>query len=188
LLIATLGAAGVTLGIAATVRHPAPWLILGGALGGLVVGAVVSLLARDAFALLVGYTPMQVTGAGEGILLGAAVGLAVWLGGRGPPSIRRAAIVGATAGTGTGLLISVLGGKLMAGSLALLAARFPGSRMRLEGIGTLFGEDGFGPVTELVTASLEGALFTACVASAIVMARKLRVEMPGSLDESASRS
>lgn len=172
LLIATLGAAGVSIGIAAA-RGAAAWRILGGALGGLAVGAVVSLLARDAFALLVGYAPAQVTGAGEGVLLGAAVGLAVWIGGCRRPSIRRAAIAGTAAGAGAGILIASLGGKLMAGSLALLAARYPGSRIRLDGIGALVSEDGFGPVAEMVTAGLEGALFVAATAAAIMMAQKL---------------
>ena len=180
LLVALLGAAGVSFGIAATANRPAYWQIFGGALGGLIVGAVVSLLARDAFTLLVGYTPIRVTGAPEGALLGAATGLGVWLGGAGRPSIRRGAIIGALAGAAAGLSTALLGGKLMAGTLALLSTRFPESRFRVDGIGALFGEQGFGPVTEATTASLEGGLFCTCVAAAIVMARKLMAEQRNS--------
>lgn len=181
LLVALLGAAGVSFGIAATQGRTQLWQIVGGALGGLIIGALVSLFARDAFTLLVGYAPIRITGAPEGALLGAAVAVATWLGSRSMPSIRRGAIAGAATGAAAGLLIASLGGKLMAGTLALLAARFPESRFRIDDLGLLFGEAGFGPVTELVTAALEGALFAACVASAIVMARKLLAETrPGS--------
>ncbi len=172
LLVALLGATGVSFGIAAAGSRPPYWQIAGGALGGLIVGAVVSLLARDAFTLLVGYAPIRVTGAPEGALLGAATGTGVWLGGLGRLSIRRGAIAGAIAGSMTGLIIALSGGKLMAGSLALLADRFPASRFRVDGIGALLGEQDFGALTEAVTASLEGALFCACASAAIVTARK----------------
>lgn len=176
LLVALLGAAGVSFGIAATAHCLPYWQVVGGALGGLIVGAVVSLLARDAFTLLVGYAPIRVTGAPEGALLGAATGLGVWMGGVGRSSIRRGAITGALAGVSAGLAVALLGGKLMAGTLALLATRFPDSRFRVDGMGALFGEPSFGPVTEAVTASLEGGLFCSCVAAAFVMAGKLIAE------------
>jgi hypothetical protein len=60
----------------------------------------------------------------------------------------------------------------MGGSLALLAAHFPGSRLRLDRIGALFGESGFGPVTQAVTGALEGALFAGCVVAAMLLARR----------------
>lgn len=176
LLVALLGAAGVGFGIAVVQRRPAWWQVAGGALGGLIVGAVVSLLARDAFTLLVGDAPARITGAPEGALLGAAVGLGVWLGGLGKASARRGAAVGALAGAAVGLIIALSGGKLMAGTLALLATRFPDSRFRVDGVGPLFGESGFGPVTEAVTASLEAALFCTCVAGTIAMVRKRQTQ------------
>ena len=36
-------------------------------------------------------------------------------------------------------------------------------------MGGLFGEEGFGNITQLVTSGLEGALFAACIAGAIAM-------------------
>jgi hypothetical protein len=60
----------------------------------------------------------------------------------------------------------------MGGSLAVLADRFPDSRLSLDQIGALFGERGFGPVSQTVTAGLEGALFGACVAGAMILARR----------------
>ena len=51
-------------------------------------------------------------------------------------------------GAAAGLLSPLLGGRLMAGSLDLLSHTFANSRLRLDRIGALFGERGFGPVSE----------------------------------------
>jgi hypothetical protein len=65
---------------------------------------------------------------------------------------------------------------MMGGSLDLLAREFSGSRLRLDHIGALFGEHGFGPVSQAVTSALEGALFAGCVVAAMVLARR---SLPG---------
>ena len=165
-LIALVGAVGVSFGIAAALVRGGGWQwhIAGGALGGLVVGGVVKLLGLDAFNLLLGQSPGNITGALEGAALGAAVGLAVWLGER----IWRAALVGLAAG----MAIPALGGRLLGGSLDLLAGVFPQSRLRLDQIGALFGEDGFGRVSQIVTGGMEGMLFAACIAYAMLLARR----------------
>jgi DNA-binding winged helix-turn-helix (wHTH) protein len=176
-LVGLVGAAGVSFGIAASrsaSERPSPWLILGGAAGGLVVGAFVKLLGTDAFNLLFGRSPGDITGAAEGALLGAAVGLAAWLGSLGPErrSLRRCTATAAVSGGVAGLVIAGLGGRLMGGSLDLLARIFPDSRLRLDPIGALLGEGGFGPVSQIVTAGLEGALFSGCVVGAMLLARR----------------
>ena len=130
---------------------------MGGAAGGLFVGAMTKLLGLDAFNLLFGLSPGDITGAAEGALLGGAVGLGAWLAshGAGARSLRRGVAVAAVAGGGGGLLISLLGGRLMGGSLDLLAHGFPGSRLRLDQIGGLFGETGFGPISQAVTSCMD---------------------------------
>jgi DNA-binding winged helix-turn-helix (wHTH) protein len=165
-LIALVGAAGVSFGIAAALVRGGDWRwhIGGGALGGLVVGGVVKLLGLDAFNLLLGQSPGNITGGLEGAALGAAVGLGVRLGER----IWRAALAGLVAG----LAIPALGGRLLGGSLDLLAGVFPQSRLRLDQIGALFGEDGFGRISQIVTGGLEGMLFAVCVAYAMLLARR----------------
>ncbi|WBY09363.1 transcriptional regulator [Sphingomonas sp. 7/4-4] len=78
ILVASVGGAGVAFGIAAADFVPARrwhWSVAGGAVGGLVVGGVVKLLGLDAFNLLLGQSPGDITGAAEGAMLGAAVGL-----------------------------------------------------------------------------------------------------------------
>jgi DNA-binding winged helix-turn-helix (wHTH) protein len=168
-LVALIGGAGVSFGIAAAAFAPSrPWLwsVLGGAAGGLAVGAFGKLLGHDAFILLVGHSPGAITGAAEGALLGGAVGLGAWLSSR-AASIERGLAVAGTAGAVAGLLIGLLSGRLMLGSLELLARDFPGSRLRLDHISRLLGERDFGPVTQVVTSCLEGALFAACIAAAM---------------------
>lgn len=177
LVVALAGGAGVAFGIAAagfaTARHWA-WSVAGGAAGGLVVGAIVKLLGLDAFRLLLGQSPGDITGAGEGALLGGAVGLGCWVAmqGIGAGSLGRGIAAAALSGGGAGILIPLLGGRLLGGSLDLLARHIPNSRLRLDPIGVLFGEPGFGAVSQMVTGGLEGALFGGCIAGAMILARR----------------
>ncbi|HYD25682.1 MAG TPA: transcriptional regulator [Croceibacterium sp.] len=175
-LVALVGAAGVSFGIAGAdylSGRPGRWRVVGGVLGGLLIGAVVKLLGLDAFALLFGQSPGDITGAAEGAVLGAAVASGAWLAdrARNASSLARVALAGVPGGV-AGVLIPMLGGRMMAGSLDLLAQTFPGSRLRLDPIGRLFGEDGFGPVSHAVTGGLEGLLFTGGVVGAMLLARR----------------
>jgi DNA-binding winged helix-turn-helix (wHTH) protein len=175
LVVALVGAAGVAFGIAATAfasGRLGAWCIVGAAAGGLLVGALVKLISLDAFNLLLGRSPGDITGAAEGALLGGAVGLGAWIATRYCLSFRRSMTVAALAGAAAGILISLLGGRLLAGSLGLLVLGFPRSRLRLEEVGALFGEAGFGPTSQVVTAALEGGLFAGCVVGALVLARR----------------
>src|SRR5690242_9442826 len=170
ILVALLGGVGVAFGIALTRRFRA-WCIAGGAAGGLIVGATVKLLGLDAFNLLIGQSPGDITGALEGLVIGGGCGLGAWLGSR-SCSIRRSAGQAALCGGVAGLAVSLLGGRMMLGSLDLLARQVPGSRLRLNQISQLFGESSFGPVTRTVTCALEGALFAAGVVGAMMLARR----------------
>lgn len=174
--VAFLGAAGVSFGMAAAgyvAGNPWRWAPAGGAVGGLLVGAIVKLLGLDAFNLLFGQSPGDITGAPEGLLLGGAVGFGAWLAGRsGTPSLRRGAAISALAGGVAGVLIPLLGGHMMGGSLAMLARSLPDSRLTLDPIGALFGEQGFGSVSHAATGALEGALFGGCVVGAMILARR----------------
>ena len=172
-----IGGAGVSFGVAAAslVRGRAwLWSLVGGAAGGLIVGAVAKLLGLDAFNLLFGRSPADITGAAEGALLGAAVGLGAWIAGSvlaARPLDQRIAVAGIAGGI-AGLLIPLLGGRLMGGSLEVLARSFPGSRLRLDQIGGLFGESGFGTATQIATSGVEGVLFGSCVVGAMLLARQ----------------
>lgn len=174
ILVALIGAFGVSFGIAGSIlitRRIGPWAIAGGALGGLIVGAFVKLLGLDAFTLLFGRSPGDITGAFEGFVLGGAVGFGAWLASQ-RYQLRYGTMLAALLGGIAGLAIPLLGGRLLGGSLAVLAEHFPGSRLRLDRIGALFGESGFGPVTQAVTGALEGALFAGCVVAAMLLAKR----------------
>ena len=170
---ALMGGAGVSFGIAAAgLFRDRRWVVAGGALGGLLVGAFAKLLGLDAFNLLLGRSPGDITGGVEGLLLGGAVGLGAWLGTRDGWSIRRRIVVAGLVGMAGGILITLLGGTLMGGSLDLLSRSFPDSRLRLDELGGLFGEGGFGTISRTVTGALEGGLFAVCIVGAMVLARR----------------
>jgi hypothetical protein len=172
--VGLIGAAGVSFGVAAGRMIAArDWRFAtaGGALGGLVVGAVVKLLGIDAFNLLFGRSPAGMTGALEGALLGAAVGLGIWTASR-MPGLRRSAAIAAGLGASAGIVIPLLGGRLMGGSLVLLARTFPDSRLRLDQAGELVGEHGFGPLSQMISGAFEGAIFSAGVVAATILAER----------------
>jgi hypothetical protein len=107
----------------------------------------------------------------EGILVGAVTGIAAAVAVR--VSLRIGVAVAVVLGGATGALVSLLGGRLMGGSLASLADAFPDSRLRLDGIGGMFGEAAFGPISQTVTAGLETGLFASFVVAGMVLASRV---------------
>ena len=179
---ALMGGAGVSLGIAAGRLIGERWAIAGGALGGMVVGAFAKLLGLDAFNLLLGRSPGNITGGLEGLALGGGVGLAAWLAESRGWSPRRSAAASGLIGGFAGALITALGGRLMGGSLDLLSDTFPDSRLRIDPIGALFGEADFGPVSQIATGALEAALFAGCVVGAMMLATRSAATAPRKFD------
>lgn len=172
-----IAGAGVGFGIAAAGFAPGRrwlWSIAGGAGGGLLTGAFGKLIGLDAFNLLFGQSPGAITGAPEGALIGGAVGFGAWLATRWPdrPRLTPSFAAGGLATAVAGLIVPLLGGRLMGGSLDLLARGFPTSRLSLDQIGAVFGETGFGPISQVVTGGIEGLLFGGCVVGAMMLARK----------------
>ena len=184
IVVGLMGGVGVSFGIAiatADRRRDWHWSVVGGAVGGMLVGAIVKLLGVDAFNLLFGRSPAGITGALEGLILGAAVGLGAWLASR-TPKKRRGITIAATAGGLAGGAIPLIGGRLMGGSLQLLAQTFPDSRLRLDQLSALVGEQQFGLVSQVVTGALEGALFCSFVVAALLFAER---SLNGSVDRLA---
>jgi hypothetical protein len=172
--VGLIGGAGVSFGVAAARRiAPRDWRFAtaGGALGGLMIGAIVKLLGIDAFNLLFGRSPAGMTGALEGALLGAAVGFGIWMASR-MPGLRRSAAFTAALGGAAGIVIPLLGGRLMGGSLVLLGQTFPDSRLRLDQAGAMLGDQGFGRLSQMVSGAFEGAIFCACVVAATILAER----------------
>ncbi|MFT5516478.1 MAG: DNA-binding winged helix-turn-helix (wHTH) protein [Rhodothermales bacterium] len=172
-IVGLVGGFGVSLGIAGAwlvTRGRVRCSVLGAALGGLVVGAMAKLVGVDAFHLILGSAPTQVTGGLEGAVLGAFLALGARLGGDPARVATWRPILGAGLATAlAGALLPAAGGRLMGGSLELLATTFPESRLQLGGLGRFFGEDHFGQTTQIVLGSLEGLFFGVCVAGALVL-------------------
>lgn len=101
------------------------WLLAAGGIAGAATGAFVSLLLQESLVLFFGRSPNQITGATEGFWLGLAAGLSYWLVSATTGKLRffYATVPGLLAG----LLLSVTGGVLLAGSLVQLVAQFPQS-------------------------------------------------------------
>jgi hypothetical protein len=164
----------VAFGIATSMRFGGRYApILGGMLGGFLTGAAVKFFGLDAFHLLIGRSPGDITGPFEGVIIGAAVGIGYVIAGllEAGPRWRRIAVAAIFGAIG-GLLVAVLGGHMMGGSLDLLAHQFPDSQLRIERIGAWFGERGFGRISQIVTAALEGGLFGGGVVTAMRLARR----------------
>ena len=171
--VALIGAAGVSLGIALSLARrnaTALQLVSGGAIGGLLVGLAAKLIVTDAFRILFGRSPGDITGAVEGLILGGAVGVGAWA--ARSRSLRRGGALAALSGGCGGLAIAVIERPLFAGSLARLADGLPHSRLTLDPLGTLVGEQGFGALAGLATATLEGALFAFCIVTAMRLAER----------------
>ena len=173
-VLALVGGAGVAFGIAAASSPDKAgwhWPVLGGAAGGILVGAIVRLLALDGLSLLFGRAPGDMTGALEGGILGAAVGIGFVIASR-QEKLRIGAPLAALCGAIAGAAIPFLGGVLLGGSLDLFAAHFPDTKLQIGEVGALFGETGFGYVTQVATSILEGALFAGCVVCGMLLARR----------------
>ncbi len=175
--LGVLGGAGVGLGMAlARAWQPGPaWPpIAGAAAGGMLVGALGQVLSLDGVAVLTGAALGRVTGLFEGLVLGLAAGLAtvMVLRAREPGhEVRRIGLAGLVGGV-AGLLVALAGGRLFGASLLELQARLPSSGLAIERVGRFAGEAGFGPATQLATATLEAATFVACVAAANLLLRR----------------
>jgi DNA-binding winged helix-turn-helix (wHTH) protein len=143
-------------------------MIMGGAIGGLAVGAIGRMVGLDLFSLFFGREPGAITGALEGTMLGAATAFAFALAMRHDRRSAALRLLPAFAiGGATGAAMALLGGRLMAGSLAELAARFPESHLGIGGHGLSL------PALVVATAC-EGALFSGCVSGAMIVARRMR--------------
>lgn len=172
LLVGLLGGLGVGAGIAVGRQLPGARLfplMAGGALGGLVIGSLGRLVGVDAFTLLIGSRPLAITGGSEGLIIGALAGAAAWSAFyRDNLSPARCVAIGAALGAGAGLLVTLGGGQMMAGSLAVLATTHPQAPL-----GSLLA--GLSSWAHLISGAVEGATFVAALTLAFSVVRRSRV-------------
>jgi DNA-binding winged helix-turn-helix (wHTH) protein len=165
--------AGLGLAEAASSSRPSHRflaLTFAGALGGGLVGVAVQWLARWGLAALVGLD-VSVGGGLEGVVIGAASGLAFAIATRSAPyddlavpyrwkwkRLRAALIIAVICGV-SGLALTRAGRPLASGTIHAIAVAASGSRATLAPLGRLIGEPDFGPVTSAIIAFGETALF-----------------------------
>lgn len=142
-------------------------LTCGAALGGGLAGLVAQLLGRWSLSTLVGVN-VEIGGGLEGLLIGAAAGMAYsvsTLGAEGglaaPRGRKRARVVALTsAACALAALMLTLGGRpLVGGTIHAIAQASRGSQAALTPIARLIGETDFGPLTAALIGTGEGALF-----------------------------
>lgn len=185
-IVGLTGGLGVSLGMAVARFVGGPMStarivlrIMGAAMGGLFIGALAKFLGMDAFNLLFGRAPAGITGGPEGAILGVALATGAYLGLILGNRSNRQSLWFPTLGAGltgaiAGAVIPIAGGRLMGGSLELLAASFADSRLQFDTFSSLFGEIRFGLATQAVLGAFEGFLFGCCVVGAIVWITQLR--------------
>ena len=166
-----IGAAGVAAGIvsaeALSRSRRGVAIVAGGAVGGLLIGAAVQVVAMWTLADLFGLH-VRVGGAIEGLCLGAAIGVgyAATTRRRGGGIARptgaerwRVAAVMAALGAITGMALSAFGSPMVGGLIHAVAQASAGSQVQLTPLGNWLGEPSFGPLTQRLVAAFEGGLF-----------------------------
>jgi DNA-binding winged helix-turn-helix (wHTH) protein len=171
-VVGAIGAAGVGSGLAiaeALVRSQRTLALAAlGAVGGSLTGATAHHMVRWLLGAVFGWDFPGLGGGIEGLVVGAAAGLAYGLatprptGGMATPHGARRLLAAAATGLACALAaaaLSAFGGQLGGASLDTLAHSFPTSRVRLDALGRLVGEPGFGLRARMVLGAFEGLLF-----------------------------
>lgn len=168
-----LAGAGLGAGMAAalTWRGRADrWVVPGTAVGGLAVGALGNLFARESVGLLSGVSIANVTGPFEGVVLGTAAGFVAWAA-LGACNWRIVIAVCLIAGACAAALIVVSGGTLLVGSLQALAQGLSGTQMNLANIGMVIGEAGLTRRAIWLTVGAESQIFILSIGVVLLVAR-----------------
>lgn len=166
-----IGGAGVGAGlslaeaIARSQRSIA--LIAGAAAGGTLVGSATQWLASESLLALVGL-PVNTGGGLEGLVIGGAAGLGYAIATsriesglaapRGRERIRAAALTAVLCGLGA-FTLTLVGRPLVGGTLHQIAREARGSQITLTPLARLIGEPEFGPVSQRLLGTGEGAIF-----------------------------
>jgi len=166
-----LGGAGVGAGLsvaeAVARSRRGIALIAGAALGGALVGSAVQWLSRWSLLALVG-VHMETGGGIEGLIIGASAGLGYAIGTshvedglaapRGGRRLRAAALTALLCGVGA-LSLTLAGRPLVGGTLHEIAREARGSQITLTPLARLIGEPDFGPLSQRLIGTGEGAIF-----------------------------
>ena len=159
--------AGLSVSEAAFRSHRTLALLSGAAIGGSVVGGLVEWISRWSLEALVG-VHVEVGGGLEGLVIGAAAGLAY--GATTPPGNgglaaprggqrRRVAMATAVTCGLAALLLAISERPLVGGTIHAVAHASHGAQVELTPFSRLIGEPDFGPLSRALIGTGEGALF-----------------------------
>lgn len=165
-VLALLGGGGIGVGmaIAALWRGEKDWsVVVGGAAGGVVVGALGSAMAAHGMQSLTGVLPGRVTGIFEGLALGVAASASLVCVKRMDLSPVTAIGLAASIGALMTGLTALAGGSFLGATLAVLDAHFPASQLEMAGVGAMLEEPDFAMKSRVGTAICEGAMFAAAI-------------------------
>jgi len=168
-----LGGAGIGAGLAAAEALArsarAVALTLAGAMAGLITGWLAHHLVRTLLGGVFGRDVIALAGGLEGLVVGAAVGAGYAVatrrlaqGGMAAPRGRARWRVAVTTGTITALAamaLALVGRHLVGSSLDLMADTFAGSRVGLDPLARLLGEDSLRPITRTLVSGFESLMF-----------------------------
>ena len=146
--------AGLSAGEASTRSWRTPAVICGAALGGLIAGSAAQWLTRWSLETLVGMM-VEVGGGVEGLVIGAAAGAGYVSGRRG---LRAVTLMTVLCGV-SAFALTRAGRPLVGGTIQAVARQAQGSRISLAPLGRLIGEPDFGPLTQAIIGTGEGAAF-----------------------------
>ncbi len=178
-LVSAFGGMAVSFGMLmvdrVTYRHSRWWSVLGAAAGGALMGGLANWLSVDIFHALFGRDLEGITGAFEGAVIGVGLSFGVRLVESLRPNARAwqrmfAAALGATCAS---ILLTLIGGNLFTGSLAIVTHSFANSQLRIESLAAWFGEVPLGRTTLMIISAIEAFLFGATVCAGIELARRM---------------
>jgi DNA-binding winged helix-turn-helix (wHTH) protein len=159
--------AGLSVGEASTRSKRSLALVCGAAAGGMLIGLTTQWLMRSTLTALVGIT-VDIGGGLEGLVIGSAAGLGYAFATRprqsggamptGPRQPQAPLLMAVMCGLAAFALTSS-GRPLVGGTLHAIAREARGSQISLAPLGRLIGEPDFGPVSQALLGTGEGALF-----------------------------
>lgn len=177
-IVSGFGGMGVSFGMLlvdrVSFRHSRWWSVLGAAAGGALIGGLANQLARDIFHALFGGELVGVTGAFEGAMIGAglALGVRVMESLRAHSQTWQRALAAALGATCAGVLVTLIGGNLFTGSLAIVTHSFANSQLRIESLSAWFGEAALGRTMLMFIGAIEAFLFGATVRAGMELAQR----------------
>lgn len=176
--VSAFGGMAVSFGMLAvhrvTNRHSRWWSVLGAAAGGAFIGGIANSLGTDMFRALFGRELVGITGAYEGAVIGAglAFGLCLMESVKSQTRAWHRILAAALGAMGAGIALTLIGGNLFTGSLAIVTHSFSNSELRIDSLAARFGEVPLGRTMLMIISAIEAFLFGATMSAGMEIAKR----------------